>query len=228
MVGVRPAPRLIYVTIRHENPFFDCSYAVNSPNVGPYGDAITRELMPAVERSFRTIGARWARVTGGGSAGGWEAAAQMVFYPRLYSGAWVFCPDPLDFRGLEVVNIYDDPNAYYSDYPASLLPDPGVQGRAPKRRDAPSPWRAVEPVGGRARHARPVGSRRSRPLPGGVRSAGQCRLSRPSLGQEERGDRSRRRQGVAVEGPQSLPAEALGRPGSAARRQDVLLLWHHG
>ena len=116
------APRVIYVTIRHENPYFDDSYAVNSANVGPYGDAITQELIPAVDRSFRTISARWARTTSGVSAGGWEAAAQMIFYPRLYSGAWVFSPDPMDFRGLELVNIYDDPNAYFSDYPESLLP----------------------------------------------------------------------------------------------------------
>jgi hypothetical protein len=116
------APRVIYVTIRHENAFFDCSYTANSANVGPYGDAITQELIPAVDSSFRTINARWARTTNGVSAGGWEAAAQMIFYPRLYSGAWVFSPDPIDFRRLVLVNIYDDPSAYFSDYPESLLP----------------------------------------------------------------------------------------------------------
>ena len=63
-------------------------------------------------------------MTAGGSAGGWEAAAQMVFYPRLYSGAFVFCPDPMDFRGLELVNIYDDPNAYFSDYPRRSCQSP--------------------------------------------------------------------------------------------------------
>ena len=78
-------PRFILVSIRHENPFYDDSYAVNSANLGPYGDAIAKELIPAVEGSFRTIRARWARTTGGGSTGGWESAAQMLFYPRLYS-----------------------------------------------------------------------------------------------------------------------------------------------
>ena len=121
------APRVIYVTIRHENPFFDCSYAVNSANLGPYGDAITKELIPAVDNSFRIIKARWARTTGGGSAGGWEAAAQMILHPNLYSGAWIVSPDPMDFRGLELVNIYDDPSAYFSDYPASRLPIPAFR-----------------------------------------------------------------------------------------------------
>jgi len=121
------APRFMLVNIRHENPFFDDSYAVNSANLGPYGDAITKELMPAVESSFRIIRARWARTLGGGSAGGWEAAAQMIFYPRLFSGAWVFFPDPMDFRGLELVNIYDDASAYFSDYPASALAIPAYR-----------------------------------------------------------------------------------------------------
>ena len=120
----KSAPRFILVSLRHENPFYDGSYAVNTANLGPYGDAITKELMPAVERSFRIIRARWARVVGGVSMGGWESAAQMIFYPDLYSGAWVFSPDPLDFHRLQLVDIYDDLNAYFVDYPSSLLAQP--------------------------------------------------------------------------------------------------------
>jgi len=126
----KAAPRVIYVTIRHENPFFDDSYAVNSANLGPYGDAITKELIPAVDNSFRIIKARWARTTGGASTGGWEAAAQMIFYPDLYAGAWMVSPDPLDFHGLELINIYDDPSAYYYDYPESLLVIPSFRDSA--------------------------------------------------------------------------------------------------
>ena len=121
------APRIIYATIRHENPFYDDSYAVNSANLGPYGDAITKELIPAVDRSFRIISARWARTTGGFSTGGYEAAAQMIFYPRLYSGAWVFCPDPVDFHRLELVNIYEDSNAYFLEYPWLTVPRPAYR-----------------------------------------------------------------------------------------------------
>ena len=77
----KDAPQVIVVEIRHENPYFDDSYAVNSANLGPYGDAITKELMPAVDKAFRTIDARWARTITGGSTGGWETIAQQVFYP---------------------------------------------------------------------------------------------------------------------------------------------------
>jgi Putative esterase len=107
------APRVIVVEIRHENPYFDDSYAVNSANLGPYGDAITKELMPVVYNRFRAINASWARTITGGSTGGWETIAQQVFYPTLYSGAWVFYPDPVDFHFHQAIDVYDDPNAYY-------------------------------------------------------------------------------------------------------------------
>ena len=65
-------PRVIMVTIQHANPYYDDSYAVNSDNLGPYGDAITYELLPYIEKTFRGIGP-WARALYGGSTGGWEA-----------------------------------------------------------------------------------------------------------------------------------------------------------
>jgi hypothetical protein len=105
-------PRYLVVEIQHANPYYDDSYAVNSANLGPYGDAINQELLPEIERRFRGIGAGWARFTYGGSTGGWEALATQVFYPDMYNGAFAACPDPIDFRGFEVINIYQDANAY--------------------------------------------------------------------------------------------------------------------
>ena len=96
----------------HANPYYDDSYAVNSQNLGPYGDALNDELIPAVEKQFRAIGAGWARFTYGGSTGGWEALATQVFYPDRYNGAYVACPDPIDFRAYTVINLYKDKNAY--------------------------------------------------------------------------------------------------------------------
>ncbi len=108
-------PRFIAVNIRHENPYYDDSYAVNSANLGPYGDAITQELIPYIDEHFRTYPDRWARTLTGGSTGGWEALAQMVFYPDVYGGTWARCPDPVDFRYHQIVNVYSDANAYYTD-----------------------------------------------------------------------------------------------------------------
>jgi len=108
-------PRMIHLLVQHPTPYFDDSYAVNSENNGPYGDAITRDLIPLVERKFRGIGQGWARALVGGSTGGWEALGVQVFYPDEYNGAWALCPDPIDFRSYRSVNIYDDKNAYYYD-----------------------------------------------------------------------------------------------------------------
>jgi hypothetical protein len=121
-------PRMIHVLVQHPTPYFDDSYAVNSANNGPYGDAITLDLIPMIEKQFRGIGAGWARVTTGGSTGGWEAFGVQVKYPDAYNGAWALCPDPIDFRSYRSVNIYDDHNAYYyEDNPFKRTPKPGYR-----------------------------------------------------------------------------------------------------
>jgi len=108
-------PRVIAIKIQHPNPYYDDSYAVNSENLGPYGDAITYELIPHIEEQFRGIGEGWARFLYGGSTGGWEALAAQVFYPEEYNGCYAACPDPIDFRAYCLVNLYEDENAYYLD-----------------------------------------------------------------------------------------------------------------
>ena len=108
-------PRFIAIEIQHQNPYYDDSYAVNSANLGPYGDAITYELIPHIENLYNGVGEGWGRFVYGGSTGGWEALAVQVFYPKEYNGAFAACPDPIDFRSYTAVNIYEDENAYYSD-----------------------------------------------------------------------------------------------------------------
>ena len=120
-------PRVLVIEIQHANPYYDDSYAVNSANLGPYGDAINQELIPYIERRFRGIGQGWARFTYGGSTGGWEALASQVFYPNVYNGCWAACPDPIDFRAYTVVNIYDDQNAYYLGDKWKRTPRPGAR-----------------------------------------------------------------------------------------------------
>ncbi len=109
-------PRFIAVTIQHPTPYFDDSYAVNSANNGPYGDAIHQELIPEIEKRFRCIPRSYARVLTGGSTGGWESFALQVFYPDFYGGTWSFAPDPLDFRNVEGINIYEYDNAFTKKY----------------------------------------------------------------------------------------------------------------
>jgi hypothetical protein len=110
-----PQARLIWVSLQHPSPYYDDSYGVNSANNGPYGDAIIQELVPAVEAKFRAIREPWARLLSGGSTGGWIAIAHQIFYPDFYGGTWANCPDSVDFRYHQIVNIYDDANAYWKD-----------------------------------------------------------------------------------------------------------------
>ena len=105
-------PRLIAVTFQHPTPYFDDSYAVNSANNGPYGDALLQELVPYLESHFRMIREPWARVLTGGSTGGWEALALQVYHPDFFGGTWVLYPDPVDFRSYEIPDIYSDTNAF--------------------------------------------------------------------------------------------------------------------
>ena len=105
-------PRMLVVIFQHPTPFFDDSYAVNSANNGPYGDAIIKELIPYLEQHFRIISKPYARVLSGGSTGGWESLALQVYHPEFFGGTWTFYPDPVDFRRYILSNVYEDDNAF--------------------------------------------------------------------------------------------------------------------
>jgi len=117
-------PRMLVMKIQHANQFYDDSYAVNSANLGPYGDAIVKELIPYVEKKFRGIGQGWSRTLYGGSTGGWESLGEQIFYPDDFNGAWAFCPDPVDFRQYETINIYSDTSAFYFTADWKKTPQP--------------------------------------------------------------------------------------------------------
>ncbi|HTH23757.1 MAG TPA: hypothetical protein VL919_01550, partial [Vicinamibacterales bacterium] len=117
-------PRAIVIEIQHANPFYDDSYAVNSANIGPYGDAIVMELLPYLEKKYRGLGQGWARFMYGGSTGGWEAMGAQVKYPDAFNGAYIGCPDPIDFRAYTTIDIYKDKNAFWLDDTWKKTPRP--------------------------------------------------------------------------------------------------------
>jgi hypothetical protein len=120
-------PRVLIIKIQHANPFYDDSYAVNSANVGPYGDAIENELIPAIEKKFRGLGQGWARFVYEGSTGGWESLAVQVFYPDHYNGAFAACPDPIDFHAFTNINLYDDKNAFFLEGAHKRVAQPAMR-----------------------------------------------------------------------------------------------------
>jgi len=123
----RKFPRFLVVKIQHANPYYDDSYAVNSANVGPYGDAIEQELIPAIEKQFRALGQGWARFVYGGSTGGWEALAVQVFHPDYYNGAFAACPDPIDFHAYTNINLYEDKNAFFIEGAHTRVAQPSMR-----------------------------------------------------------------------------------------------------
>ena len=128
--GLSPAwtsddfPRLIVVTFQHPTPYYDDSYAVDSANNGPYGRALLTELIPYLEERFRISREPAERLLTGGSTGGWESLALQVFHPDFFGGTWTLFPDPVDFRRYQLINIYNDENAFVA---------PGVRWQAPER-----------------------------------------------------------------------------------------------
>jgi S-formylglutathione hydrolase FrmB len=122
------APRFVFVQLDGAGPYGD-PYYVDSPANGPYGRALMEELLPEIERRFRCGGSGEKRVTDGGSTGGWVSLALQVLHPTEFAGCWSFCPDPVDFRDFQKINIYQDANAYLDDegdeVPAARFPESG-------------------------------------------------------------------------------------------------------
>ena len=108
-------PRMILLQLDGAGPNGD-PYYVNSANNGPFGDALVEELIPHIEATFRAVGQPRARFLSGVSTGGWVCLALQVFYPDFFNGAWSSCPDPVDFRALELVNIYEDDTTYVNKH----------------------------------------------------------------------------------------------------------------
>ena len=141
-----------------------------------------QELIPAVESKFRVIREPWARMLSGGSTGGWIAAAHQVFYPDFYGGAFASCPDSVDFRYHQIVDIYKDANAYFIDKGWMKVERPNQQ-RARRQHRVDDEGR--EPLRARRRRqitiGRPVGH-----LGGDLLAGRRRRLSRSGSGTRSR------------------------------------------
>jgi S-formylglutathione hydrolase FrmB len=126
-------PRMIAILFQHPTPYFDDSYAVNSANNGPYGDAILTELIPYLEEHFRIIRKPYARVLAGGSTGGWESIALQIYHPDFFGGTWTLFPDPVDFRHYGAVDAYADTNAFVFTRAGGFFLEPTTEWHHPER-----------------------------------------------------------------------------------------------
>ncbi len=86
------------------------SVFADSANNGPWGKALTTELIPEIEKRFRAIGTMETRYVRGHSSGGWSSLWLQVTYPDVFGGCWSTSPDPVDFRDFQRIDLYQ-PNA---------------------------------------------------------------------------------------------------------------------
>jgi len=104
------APQIITVFLDGSGPYGD-PYQLNSANSGPYGDVLTREIIPAIDAEYRTEGAA-GRYTDGCSTGGWVSLALQLYYPDDFAGCWSYSPDPVSFYRMQLIDIYEGENAF--------------------------------------------------------------------------------------------------------------------
>ena len=186
-------PKMVVVTFQHPTPYFDDSYAVNSVNVGPYGDAIMQELIPEVEKRFRVMREPYARVLSGGSTGGWESLALQIFHPDFFGGTWSYVPRLGDVHRRRGHQHLQGHQRLLQDARERLAQ--GAHDQQPRgQRPGAADLRAAQPLRTGARHEGPLG-RAARHLVGRLRAARRRRLLPAALQQAHRRDRS---QGGAV------------------------------
>ena len=97
------APQVIYVFLDSQGPYGD-SYQVDSENNGPFGKALTEELIPEIEKLVHYNKETHMRFLAGASTGGWVVLGLQIFYPDFFDGAWAYSPDPVDFEHYGLIN----------------------------------------------------------------------------------------------------------------------------
>ncbi len=70
----------------------------DSVNNGPWGQALTEELIPFLESKYRIISKPHARFLTGHSSGGWSTLWLQVAYPDFFGGTWSTAPDSVTFK----------------------------------------------------------------------------------------------------------------------------------
>jgi enterochelin esterase-like enzyme len=112
----RTAPRLAalkrpmyFVLLDPEVPFGHSVFA-DSQNNGPWGTALVKEAIPALEAMYPGMLAEpRGRFLTGHSSGGWTTLWLQVTYPEFFGGTWSTAPDPVDFHNFTGPDLYAAP-----------------------------------------------------------------------------------------------------------------------
>jgi S-formylglutathione hydrolase FrmB len=91
------------------------SVFADSETNGPWGKALVEELIPHVERTFHGAQSRQHRYLTGVSSGGWSCLWLQITYPDVFNGCWAHCPDPVDFRDFQRIDLYAEGSNMFID-----------------------------------------------------------------------------------------------------------------
>lgn len=96
-------PAMVHVFLNASFPG-GCHQFADSVNAGPWGRALTSELIPHLEERFRCVPKPHARLLTGHSSGGWASLWAQINYPDFFGGTWSTAPDPVDLRSFTGIN----------------------------------------------------------------------------------------------------------------------------
>jgi S-formylglutathione hydrolase FrmB len=98
-------PEMIWVLLDESSPTGTHEFA-DSVNNGPWGAALTTELIPNIEAQYRMDARTSGRFLQGHSSGGWATLWLQTHYPKVFGGTWSTSPDPSDFRFFSTIDLY--------------------------------------------------------------------------------------------------------------------------
>jgi S-formylglutathione hydrolase FrmB len=105
-------PPMIWVFLDQSSATGTHEFA-DSVNNGPWGEALTTELIPWLEAHYRMDARASGRFLTGHSSGGWATLWLQTRYPAIFGGTWSTSPDPSDFHDFTNVDLYaPGANAY--------------------------------------------------------------------------------------------------------------------
>ena len=119
LVGVYAAmakgqmPPMIWVFLDQSSPTGTTEFA-DSVNNGPWGRALTTELIPQLASQYHMDAKPSGRFLQGYSSGGWATLWLQTRCPKIFGGTWSTSPDPSDFHDFTGVDLYaPDANVYH-------------------------------------------------------------------------------------------------------------------
>ena len=101
-------PEMIYVLLDEHCSGGTHEFA-DSVNNGPWGEALTQELIPHLEETYRMDAKPSGRLLNGHSSGGWAVLWLQVAYPDFFGGTWPTSPDPSDFHSFTGPDLLANP-----------------------------------------------------------------------------------------------------------------------